>query len=224
MAPERSKKKITAKITTVKQVVNTVTSYEIIIAAKLAQMPVPDMADSIWADIAAQLDAPLPEDDGHEPPQPQPGPGLPGLGKGFFFVAVTAIVITALWFYAGKKSRTKENIQPQQVVPAAVSTDTAAGNQSTAAPRNGEVTPVQAAPGKKTAITAFDTANRLALPVDQPIGIDRPVINPDSAVLQNNRVKLKPDSAAMVPAPPKPKGVKGISDNDYKIKGEKKIR
>jgi hypothetical protein len=201
--------------------VNTVTSYEIVIAEKLAQLPVPDMADSIWADIAAQLDAPLPGEDGHEPPQPKPGRGLPG--KGFFFAAVTAVVITAVWYYAGKKSGAKENVQPQQIVPAAVHPDTSTIIGPTIVPGETQLPPVQALPLKKDTTVAFDTTAGLTRQTTPAAGIDLPTDKLDSAVINNsNRIKPVLDSAAMRPPPPKPKGVKGISDDDYKIKGEKK--
>jgi hypothetical protein len=219
--PERSKKKFTTKIAAFKQIVNTVTSYEIVIAEKLTQLPIPDMADSIWADIAAQLDAPLPGEDGHEPPQPEPGRGLPG--KGFFFAAVTVVVITAVWYYAGKKSGVKENAQPQQTAPVLVSDDTAGAGKPITAPGEKQLPPMQALSPEKDAAITFDTTSGLTRQTAPAAGIDLPTGKPDSAVINNsNSIKPVLDSAAMRPPPPKPKGVKGISDDDYKIKGEKK--
>jgi hypothetical protein len=220
MAPERSKKKFTTKIAAFKQVVNTVTSYEALIAKKLEQLPVPDMADSIWATVAAQLDIP-PADGGGQGPA-QPGHGLPGMGKGIFFGVVTAIVVMAIWLYAGKKPGAKQNKPAPQTLPAAVSTDTAAIMMPTVVPVQEQLQPVPSPPVKKDTTAAFDTAGSLTMPVDLPVGTYKSAVIPDSALVKGNTVKLMLDSANTVPPPKKPKGVKGIGDNDYKIISIKK--
>lgn len=70
---------------------NTNTPYEHLIAAKLDQVPVPDMADSIWASIEAQLDAPV------EIPDQKTTPKIKG--KGWYGFAGITVVVTALWWY-----------------------------------------------------------------------------------------------------------------------------
>jgi hypothetical protein len=199
--------------------VNTVTSYEALIAKKLDQLPVPDMADSIWANIATQLDAPASGDGDHEPPQPQPGKGLPGIGKGFLFFAITAVIITAVWFYTGKKNEVKQNIQQPQNLPVAVSADTAVLSQPTAAPQKKQLFPVQTTIIKKDAPVVIDTATSLIRQNNPVAGIDLPPGKLGTPIISN---KPMLDSATLAYPPKKPKGVKGISDNDYKIIGVKK--
>jgi hypothetical protein len=219
MAPGRSKKKITTKITAFKQVVNTVTSYEALIAKKLEQLPVPDMADSIWADIAAQLDVPPAGDGGQGPAQP--GRGLPGMGKGFFVLCTAVAIVVALWLLIRTKNTAKENVA-LPTLPETVTVDTTSKNQPAIVPAEKKLPPVQVAPVKKDTAAALDTAARLRQQLNPAVDVDKPVRQPDSALLLN-KSNTKPvlDTAA-APLPKKPKGVKGIGDNDYRIQGIKK--
>ncbi|MGF2414323.1 MAG: hypothetical protein ACQUYJ_18460, partial [Ferruginibacter sp.] len=78
---------------------HTPTPYEVTIAAKLEQLPVPDMMDSIWASIEMELDADLPSDDSDQSPSTNPTKGLPGMSKGFYLSVLTAVIIAIILIY-----------------------------------------------------------------------------------------------------------------------------
>jgi hypothetical protein len=128
VAPERRKKKITAKINRYKNLVNQLTQYEVLIAEKLAEVPVPDMADSIWARIEQDLDTDAPDDDGtgnDNPPDPKPAakprlkPKRPGAG--FYAIIITGAIVTTvavLLVTNNRKNKTPEKQEPPVAVPA----------------------------------------------------------------------------------------------------------
>ncbi|HEX2606857.1 MAG TPA: hypothetical protein VHK91_05735, partial [Flavisolibacter sp.] len=66
-------------------------AYEQTITSKLEALPVPDMADAIWARIEAQLDLDMPTDDGGGNPSSPSGGGW--AGKASLFAVIAAIVI-----------------------------------------------------------------------------------------------------------------------------------
>jgi hypothetical protein len=221
MAFERSKKNFTTKINSDKQVVNTPTKYEVTIAAKLEQLPVPDMADSIWARIEMQLDADLPSDDGDNAPSQDPTRGMPGMGKGFYLSLLAAVIIALVLIYTANK-KDKKKINP---VPAPFKTEiitpVADSGQSIPIPEEKNSPNIPAVVNKKDSSTlsvipgnriSFDSVSPKILPGQQP---DSPAI-----ITSNPRLP----SFDSLPPPPliKPKGVKGITDNDYRIQEGKK--
>ena len=70
---------------------NNTTPYEKLIAAKLEEMPVPDMVDSIWASIDMQLDAVV------DTPKENPVHPFKINVKGWFTIAGIALLIGAIW-------------------------------------------------------------------------------------------------------------------------------
>jgi hypothetical protein len=83
-----------------------------LIAAKLELLPVPDMADKIWARIEAQLDIDLPPDDGNNDPGPAPTPKP--VGKRIAWGVVTIVIlITTFQVYKIKN----EDHQLPSVIP-----------------------------------------------------------------------------------------------------------
>ncbi len=220
MAFERSKKNTAAKINIHKNVVNTPTPYETIIAAKLEQLPVPDMADSIWASIEMQLDAGLPGD-GDNTPSNKPTTGKPGMGKGFYFSLLTAIVITIILINRTNKKQNNTNNTLPAIPKTEMVTPVADSNTHTIVPpaKNNNVVPKN--PGKKdTSTIPIFSGNRINFDTAKP----QPLIvnKTDSAALLKDKVALPLLDSATKPPLPKPKGIKGITPGDYKIKGDKK--
>ncbi len=93
-------------------------AYEQLITDKLNTLPVPDMADAIWARIEAQLDIDLPGGDGGgnspAPQAPGGGSGLPG-SVGVFF----GIVVLVIFFFI-YKNNPPNNESPTINLPATV--------------------------------------------------------------------------------------------------------
>jgi hypothetical protein len=223
MAFERSKKNLTTKINSDKNLVNNITPYEIKIAEKLEQLPVPDMADSIWASIEMQLNADLPHNT-DDAPRRDAVKGKPGMGKGFYLSIITAIIIIAILFYKNKKQLKKNNGLPlppktEMVIPVTDSPQGPAGLSITDPTKNNiqlknginkkDSAPVPLIPGNRinfdslTHISSFNT------------------VDSSAAVLKNKAQVPSLDSSFINSPFKKPRGVKGISDSDYRISVEK---
>ena len=211
MAPERSPQNVTTTTTAFKNLMAQQQAYEILIAEKLDTLPVPDLADAIWARIETQLDIDLPTDDGGNDPDPQApsGPSVLTWGLSVMIVALLA----AFLLYKNKP----EPIQPttqssptiteriQQPAPQTTgppsSTKTIRRPDPTTTPKNNPA----------VAITPpFDSV------VQQPVAI---------APLQLPDTLQKRASEPLVITPPrdtttpqkKKRGVSGINEGDYRI-------
>lgn len=76
---------------------NNRTTYEQLIADKLQQLPIPDMADAIWARIEQQLNVEMPVDD--QGPNNTPGSSSPGFrfpGNTMLYIFIVAL--TTIYF------------------------------------------------------------------------------------------------------------------------------
>jgi hypothetical protein len=198
-----------------------ITTYEKLIAQKLEQAPLPDLADSIWSSIELELDSPAPGDGGQEPPaQNPPGKGLPGAGK-LIYAVIPALLITAAWLYF----KNKEQHQPQQNAPVI---------QAPADTLMADSTPVFIQPDQQSVSTG-NAKKQTGNPRDtgafslQGLFSDslfQPVIPPatqDSISMPPvNTTPVIKDTASKTAPPKKLRGVKGITDDDYKIIAEKK--
>ena len=203
---------------------NNKTAYEILIAEKASQVPVPDMADAIWASIEAQLDAaPGDEADVHQPPSEKlPANRLmPGNKMLLLIISIAAIVV--LLFLFTKNIRKKTGVkkvpvqQEQEKQPAKnIVMDTVSDISSARKldppgqyqPVKDGFAPVIIRPAEKDSISNQPFKNTpddsVALPGRMPLVIQR-------------------DSITTLPPPSKkPRGLKGIEDGDYKISGGKR--
>ena len=187
-------------------------SYEHIISGKLQALPVPDMADAIWARIETQLDIDMPTDDG-----PGGGGDAPHFPTGGFFVGGISVIVVAVLYFLfmqTNKSSTPTTDLPQQ--------NTTVTPQPIASPDKG---PPDAISKSNNTTTGTYTAPANALPQAQAT---------DSSFITNIPVALRPDSTAIAPVLPqvtaavppkkdtllpakKSRGVTGLTDNDYRI-------
>lgn len=258
MAFERSKKDPPTKNKCVKNLVNATTPYEQLIAAKLDQVPVPDMADSIWAGIEMQLGVPGGEPDGADDGQdassdtsdaPTDAPDAPtnklapkSRGAGWYGLGLVAVVAITLWWYFSLPKKQ----EPLPAAPPAVAPSPDRGVQ----PAPGVQSPSGVPPpaGSRHMIkkdtTSVHRARADSLHADTAAKRILPPLNIDSSFLQRNRPELPdvdlygspppstrpPDvqpplspSPGVQPPPggKKHKGVKGITDDDYKISAGK---
>ena len=83
-----------------------------LIAEKLDALPVPDLADLIWAKIEAQLDIDLPPDTGNDDPGPAPAPKP--VGKKIALGAATIAI--AISFFQLLNNR-NENVKTTPLIP-----------------------------------------------------------------------------------------------------------
>lgn len=207
---------------------NTTTPYEKLIAAKLDQVPVPDMADSIWASIALQLDAVADTPDDHssedtQTPDDQPVNNTPdsiaakksfvkNLNKGWYAFAGAAAAATALWWYTSHQSPIPEKTAPEKNIPE---------TYVPAPPDSSFITP----PVEKKPAPVYKKKDSVSLieatpPVDS---ITRQVLPPPAESPAAPPPLFVPPAPDSVSAPPvrKPRGVKGITEDDYRISVQK---
>jgi hypothetical protein len=183
---------------------NSNTPYEVTIAQKLQQIPVPDMADAIWVRVERQLDIDMPTDDGSQAPPSSPP------GSGWIGGAALALFVAALVFVIIKR----EKVTPAVIMPQQNNTTISAPGSGTSG-SNKEVqnnAPVILTPG--------------ATPNKPPDLVAAPAAGADS-LLSNLPLRDTPQAnTVLLPQPqvftdsvkPKPgRGVRGISDGDYRI-------
>jgi len=180
-------------------------------AGKLDQVPVPDMADSVWASIGVQLDA-----EGDAPDQgsdvPGQGGGVPGKGwYGFFGVVV---VIATLWWYYDQKVAPVVKSPVPAAAPAPV-VDTINNIKKNDIP----ATPVGV---KKDTVVLHKALENIIRPDSAGSQQTLPPVEVDSSSLYKNWVPVPFfDSLSIKPRGRKPRGVKGITSDDYKISAGK---
>lgn len=192
-------------------------AYEITIAEKLEQLSVPDMVDAIWARIETQLDIDMPTDDGpaNPPGNPSPGNGLWNMTGLVLFIAALVAVI----YFTNKKTNTTNNeIESSSNTNPII---TAPGNTKDKSPPPNSILPSQqqSSPGLNADRPAPLIADSTNSQANEPVNI--PVINTRNVVDSSFSV---PPPIVTVPDTTKKKGrgVKGISDNDYRITPTKK--
>ncbi|MEJ8820237.1 hypothetical protein [Lacibacter sp. H407] len=188
-------------------------TYELTITEKLEQLTAPDMVDAIWARIEAQLDIDLPTDDGPtNPPAPTSGPRT-WLNRGFIIAAVAIVLI---YLFNNRKQTTTSNDQPNITAPVTTPNNNdnpvrnnSPGTNNTIAPQNNSSAPINSSAVLPADSSAPVTGPVLLQPDSNAVQTNAPpVITPPLVTPQKN---ISPDSTK------KSRGVKGITDSDYKI-------
>lgn len=188
-------------------------TYEIIIAQKLEQLPVPAMEDAIWDRISAQLDIEMPQT---TPPDNTPPDNSAFLNTATLFVLLTALSCYLLieFFHQTHKLATP----PPVSTPATIIKDTVWHELP-------PPTLVQPPPEEKKAIDKNaqlqpDTAQSLQSPaLTQP---EQDSVAAEPQLLINTPPVIVPTPPPVDTAKkPKPKGVRGLTDDDYKIAPKK---
>jgi hypothetical protein len=185
--------------------VNKTTPYEQLITAKLDEIPVPDMADSIWASIEMQLDAVPASPDNTQ----QSKKTIKFNGKGWYGIAGIAAVTVAVWWYASQKDQTTEKATPVITVPAP---QPPLVDSSTSVPPVEKQLLPPVKPKKDTvefikALPKIDSTTRQILSAPAA----------DSPLLKYQSIFIPTRDSVSAPPPKKSRGVKGISEDDYKI-------
>jgi hypothetical protein len=212
MAFERSKKNSSTKNKRYKNLVNTTTPYENLIAAKLDQIPVPDMADSIWNSIEMQLDADAVDQtpDKKTPPK--------NTGKGWYGTIGIIIVATALWWYYHDGDNIPQQTTPLKTLPATEHllpvTDSHTIINNKTEEKKGRILPV-IVPKDSFSLNNILPIN---IPVDSVATQQETPVPVDSSALQRDKAPVRVlDSIYTFPVRKKYKGVKGITQDDYRL-------
>lgn len=202
--------------------------YEQLIAQKLEELaPLPDMADSIWQRITAELDRDMPSDDDDFGGDGGPADSGPVSGwKGWTWLLLLG-GIAALLIYQLKKE--DKYYSPLQIsTPAEIQQPDSSQSPGASPPPENNILP-----------NSPPVRNEQVLPVDSGIHASEPfVLIPDSVqpasveagsqVMESSQNEpaerqeiVRPDSSG---ARKRPSGIKGIRSNDYRIvppKGQK---
>lgn len=202
---------------------NTTTPYEQLIAAKLDQAPVPDMADGIWSNIEMQLDAPA--------DAPAKKPFLKYKGKGWYVLIGVTAVVFLLWWYYNHKHHSQENSKPPKTLtptsqPSPIEPPGGADSNTSMGPLKKKSIPLAPVAIKKNTIPFHYIPND-KVSVDSVVKQILPsTADVDSSYLQKDKISL-PDVDLYRVQPPaalpqkKHRGVKGITSDDYKITASK---
>ena len=182
-----------------------------LIAAKLEQLPVPDMADMIWARIEAQLDIDLPPDNGNNDPGPAPTPKPVGRRIALGTASV-ALIIAIFQFFNNRK----QDIPATSVVPI---------NQQSTTPTTNAADVITIPPPKRTDnINPTPSGDLLTVPLLKSDSTISTINLPDSTL---QTVAPPRDSTLLVPPlvlnppadsiPVKRKRGVSLNDTDYRI-------
>lgn len=198
---------------------NQLTTYEQLIADKLQQLPVPDMADAIWASIEQRLDVEMPED----PSGPSSGgnhslPGFQFPGRIMLYCFLAALI--SVFFYLNRPGKNSEELSlssSDSIAPSTVVVD----DQK------------KPTPSERQQETIFK--ERADLPVDmfkedKLVEKEWPVSENPIKEIKTTEIPAKQETSPIIETilakkviaqqdtiPKKTRGIKGITSNDYRI-------
>ncbi|PUZ28668.1 hypothetical protein DCC81_04065 [Chitinophaga parva] len=169
----------------------------------------PDMADAIWSGIEAQLD-------GVATPQQQV-PAPKAVVKGWYFFAGAFVVAALLWWYFASRPVPKP-VPPVKPVPPTETIIPPADTVTIVSPAGKMIIPVHPIKAKKDTVQVRDTVQSQAS-VDSAFIPLLPPVKKELWHLVNGTPPIHIIDTARHQAPPpkRPKGVPGISNDDYKI-------
>jgi hypothetical protein len=215
MAPERSPENPAKNVTAFRNLMEQRPTYEVLIAGKLDQLPVPDMADAIWSRIERQLDIDLPTNDGGTGPAPSTPSGPGAMGWGLSVLLVT-LVTAFLLLKKEPKSRTPATQVSSPVI------------EQTTAPEQNSTGPPQ--PADRTRIAVPNTIrpempqakNAETTPADsltqQPVvSTAAPIKILDTLSTTTTPPLVTTPAKDSVQTGRKKRGVQGITPDDYRI-------
>jgi hypothetical protein len=188
---------------------NDKTTYEITITEKLQQLPLPNLEDAIWARVKAQLDLDLPTDDGGNggPDAPAGSGSTWGAGVFLFVAAIVAVFLL----------HKNETQQPSPAAPVQNSTTISSPAQQPAADSTQTRRGVSTSPAQTIRPGDQPVSAALSPPGDSVSIAPLPVL-PSVDSQQRTTLVLPPPILADTTRPkPKTKGVRGLTDADYRI-------
>ena len=208
MALKRGTKNTTKTTTASKHLMDQRLSYEQLIAGKLHSIPIPDMADAIWARVEAQLDIDLPTGDGGSAPQsPSSGPGIIGWGLSVFVVVLISLFL--LYKNNSKTSPIHNSATPNQQINEPVEKNADPPEQDVREIRRSITTTGQAPVDNAT--IKQDSVGANPIVINTPLKVDS--VTRD--IVQTPVVSSSPKDT--IATGKKKKGVSGLSESDYRI-------
>lgn len=199
---------------------NNKATYEVIIAQKLEQLPLPDLQEAIWSRIEDQLDLDMPGDEGG--PDAPDAPTSPDWTNLLYKAGPFAVIVAVVTIFIINKNNTAKNrsAQSNKSVPATQQVDrkpaTGAGPpvaaENKTAVQKGQTVHYPAAPKEPVSQLVDSVSQQPVVASTQPPATD--------SVQQAAPTLVQADATEQKPAPPpqkKSRGVKGISASDYRL-------
>jgi len=190
---------------------NTSPTYEQIIAQKLEQLPVPNMADAIWARIATELDNDMPTTDGDDNPPPPSSPiNTTVLKKIAPWVTALAVLIMAAIINHQREQEKASIIPSKQNQPLRTNIPEVSKEQN-------EPTQI-VKPTITKAVAKPDKIDSATSVLTKPLPVDINKVDSQHLVLPSVALPTVGTKTPLIDTvPKKKKGVTGIGDKDYKI-------
>jgi hypothetical protein len=193
---------------------NPLQAYELTIKGKLEAIPLPDMEDAIWARISARLDTDMPTDDDSGG---GPASGIPPrtwIGGGALLIFLISLISI---FY----NRTSKDEVPQVIPANPVEIPDASIQPNEVSPGGNPVPQNIINPEPSSQEQPANTIDPQPTPfpaqVNPDIGIKDSLAADIVGPVLSPPVNPPPIAKDSVIPGKKSRGVKGISDNDYKI-------
>jgi hypothetical protein len=190
-------------------------TYENTITGKLEALPIPDMSDAIWSRIEAQLDIDLPTDDGGGN---TPGPGSP-FGFGWIGGSALLILVAGIisFFYFSNTNETAGTV-PVQLRPPQADSIGLGYTATDPPPKNNPSITTPTDPGNHPpdSINAINNQN-LGIGSSKAItAVTNPTAVDTIQQAGTAPIALTPNKDSTPPGR-RQRGVKGITDADYRI-------
>lgn len=182
---------------------NEKTTYEITIAHKLEEIPVPDLSELIWSRIEKELD----NDPGDTPGDNNPSPSSPLGGIFLGGLGIVLVIAFLINFFTTKKENTFSPGDPIETQQPATIQEPGAQEIENPVPFNGQP--------QNTPVVPVDKIPFQDTPAIVPTITDTPALNPGPIVVD---IEKSPAPAVVDSAgKKKTRGITGISPDDYKI-------
>ncbi len=198
---------------------NHLTTYEQLVANKLQQLPVPDMADAIWVRIEQQLDVEMPV--GKPGDYNNGNSSLPGFqfpGNIIFYIFFAALV--SIVFYLNRPGQyTETSVEPSSKTTTVPTADDRSQKKYASPLKQGETIYTD-----KADLSVDPVEEDIVTEKEQPFIINQTVEEKENEVVKKQEVpplieavQKKTTAPVQDSIPKKTRGVKGITSNDYRI-------
>lgn len=186
---------------------NNSASYEKLIAQKIKQLPLPDRVDEIWATIECELDV----------PETGTTQDVPTWRSMWVKWSLSTLVVAAvlIWLLLHNKQAIQKDEPLPKVMPEKEKGFLVADTNANEVLKNKEdKTIIKSFSDTKDTNQYINTETR----TDSVIEILVPSVSSDSVTVEKiNNLLPVVDSVLSIPPTNKPKGVKGISNKDYRV-------
>ena len=183
-------------------------TYELTITGKLEALPLPNMEDTIWSRIEAQLDIDMPTNDGGGNTPPPNSPLNFGWLGGAGLLCITAIIISLFSLTQSSDREASSTTSSQEV--SQEQQDSFSNERplpSASPPRSPKASPNVTSNNPNSTVTSADS--------NTTTNVVPSLLKDSSQIQPAPPIAIAPQKDSIPPK--RSRGVKGISDSDYRI-------